>query len=112
VALLEASPYLGVQGGGMKRVTIYTTGYCAWCAEAKDLLRRKRVYFDEVDVTYDLGMRERLVRMSGGQKTVPQVWVGGVHVGGYRDLVRLDERGMLDVLLGLAEAPGMGMETA
>ncbi len=87
----------------MKRVTIYTTGYCAWCAAAKDLLRAKRVVVDEIDVTGDYPMRERLVRMSGGLKTVPQVWIGGVHVGGYRDLVRMDEEGVLDVLLGLSE---------
>ena len=89
----------------MKRVTIYTTGYCAWCAAAKDLLRAKRVVVDEIDVTGDYPMRERLVRMSGGLRTVPQVWIGGVHVGGFRDLVRLDEQGRLDALLGLSESP-------
>ena len=89
----------------MKRVTIYTTGYCAWCAAAKDLLRAKRVVVDEIDVTGDYPMRERLVRMSGGLQTVPQVWIGGVHVGGFRDLVRLDEQGRLDALLGLSESP-------
>jgi len=87
----------------MKRVTIYTTAYCPWCERAKSLLRSKRVYFDEIDVTGDFPLRDKLVEMTGGQRTVPQVWIGGVHVGGYRDLVRLDEEGRLDLLLGVHE---------
>lgn len=95
----------------MKRVTIYTTQYCAFSAAAKDLLRRKRVYVDEIDVTGDNAMRERLVAMTGGLMTVPQIWIDGAHVGGYRDLVQLDERGQLNALLGLAEERPMPMET-
>ncbi len=90
----------------MKRITIYTTSYCAWSAQAKDLLRSKRVYFDEIDVTGDVEMREKLVVMTGGARTVPQIFVGDAYVGGYRDLLRLEADGRLDALLsrGVAES--------
>ncbi|MGA9520499.1 MAG: glutaredoxin 3 [Myxococcaceae bacterium] len=88
----------------MKRVTIYTTSYCAWSARAKDLLRSKRVYFDEIDVTGDFDAREKLMAMTGGARTVPQVFVGDHHLGGYRDLIRLEEDGRLDALLGIGVA--------
>ncbi len=88
----------------MKRVTIYTTSYCAWSVRAKELLRHKRVYFDEIDVTGDFEVREKLIAMTGGARTVPQVFVGEAYVGGYRDLVRLEEDGRLDALLGIGVA--------
>lgn len=96
----------------MKRVTIYSTQYCAWCAAAKDLMRKKRVYFDEIDCTGDLAMRQKLEAMTGGLLTVPQIWIGGVHVGGYRDLVELDKEGRLDALLGVADTSEMAMGMA
>jgi glutaredoxin 3 len=88
----------------MTRVTIYTTSYCAWSARAKDLLRSKRVYFDEIDVTGDFELREKLISVTGGARTVPQVFVGDTYVGGYRDLIRLEEDGRLDALLGVGVA--------
>ena len=83
----------------MKAVTVYTTTYCGFCARTKDLLRRKGVPYEEIDVTTDDAMRAKLVEMSGGLRTVPQVWVGELHVGGYSDLARLDTEGKLDDLL-------------
>lgn len=96
----------------MPRVTIYTTQYCAWCEATRDLLRQKRIYFDDVDVTGDHVMREKLVAMSGGAMTVPQIWINGRHVGGYRDLQRLDHSGQLDTMLGLREGDSASMEMA
>jgi glutaredoxin 3 len=83
-------------------VTIYTTESCAFCLRAKDYLRSKGVFYREVDVTDDDGARADLVKRSNGQRTVPQIFVGDVHVGGYTDLVRLDAEGKFRPLLSRA----------
>jgi glutaredoxin 3 len=83
----------------VKPVKIYTTTYCGYCVRAKDLLTRKGVKYEELDVTGNDDMRSKLVEMSGGQRTVPQIWIGDTHVGGYSDLARLDSEGRLDPML-------------
>lgn len=83
----------------MKPVKIYTTTYCGYCVRAKDLLTRKGVKYEELDVTSNDDMRSKLVEMSGGQRTVPQIWIGDTHVGGYSDLARLESEGRLDPML-------------
>ena len=83
----------------MKHVKIYTTTYCGYCVRAKDLLKRKGVDYQELDVTGDDAMRSKLVEMSGGQRTVPQIFIGDTHVGGYSDLALLDSQGKLDPML-------------
>jgi glutaredoxin 3 len=90
----------------MQRVRLYTTTYCPWCEKARELLRSKRVFVEEIDVTGDDEMRRRLEEMTGGRQTVPQVWIGGAWVGGYRELLWLEEAGRLEALLhkGVPEA--------
>ncbi|HKD43342.1 MAG TPA: glutaredoxin 3 [Myxococcaceae bacterium] len=83
----------------MKPVRIYTTTYCGFCARAKELLKSKGVAFEEVDVTGDDESRQQLVELSGGRKTVPQIFIGAVHIGGYADLARLESDGKLNALL-------------
>lgn len=83
----------------MTPVRIYTTNYCPYCVRAKALLEKKGVKYEEHDVTGDDALRAKLVELSGGQKTVPQIWVGDTHVGGYTDLAKLDMEGKLDALL-------------
>lgn len=83
----------------MKAVTIYSTTYCVFCDRAKELLRNMGVLFDEVDVTGDDAARERLVQMTGGKRTVPQIWIGEHYVGGYQDLLKLQNSGALQTLL-------------
>lgn len=83
----------------MKPVKIYTTNYCGFCVRAKDLLKRKGVDYQELDVTGDDAAREKLVEMSGGQRTVPQIFIGETHVGGYSDLAQLDKEGKLEPML-------------
>lgn len=90
----------------MKSVRIYTTTYCSFCAQAKDLLRRKGIAFEEIDVTEDQDLRAKLVEMTGGLRTVPQIWIGTTHVGGYSDLARLEREGRLNALLGEAATAG------
>ncbi|MCB6178029.1 glutaredoxin 3 [Rhodobacter sp. Har01] len=83
----------------MKPVEIYTTPTCPYCHAAKRLLAAKGVAFAETDVSRDPALRRAMTARAGGGYTVPQVFVGGQHVGGCDDLYDLDARGQLDALL-------------
>jgi glutaredoxin 3 len=79
-------------------VVMYTTSWCPYCARARALFTAKGVPFTEIDVEQVPGARAEMQQRSG-RRTVPQVFIGGQHVGGYDDTRDLDERGGLDPLL-------------
>ena len=81
-------------------IEIYTTRYCPYCHAAKWLLSRKGLEFMEVDVSGDAKRRSDMVARANGRTTVPQIFIGSTHVGGYDDLSALDRAGELDLLLG------------
>jgi glutaredoxin 3 len=81
------------------KVEIYTTSYCPFCIRAKSLLQRKGVAFNEIDVTDDDAMREKMIELSGGRRTVPEIFINGKIVGGYDELSALDAGGELDAML-------------
>lgn len=83
----------------MRRVTIYTSPICPYCVRAKALLRKKGAAIDEVDVFMNSHAREEMHERSGGQRTVPQIFIGDTHVGGSDDLHALEMAGELDPLL-------------
>ena len=83
----------------MKAVEIYTTPTCGYCAAAKRLLREKGAAYTEIDVSTDPGLRARMTERAGGRRTVPQIFIGGAHVGGCDDLYALDGSGKLDAAL-------------
>ncbi|WP_374642913.1 glutaredoxin 3 [Tabrizicola sp.] len=83
----------------MRPVEIYTTPTCSYCAMAKRLLQRKGVSYREIDVSADPGLRAAMVQRANGRRTVPQIFVGPVHVGGSDDLHALEHAGKLDALL-------------
>jgi glutaredoxin 3 len=85
------------------KVEVYTTSYCPFCTRAKALLNRKGVEFDEIDVTDDLDLREKMVKRAGGRRTVPEIFINDRIVGGYDELRALESEGALDALL--AETP-------
>jgi len=87
----------------MPNIKIYTTFMCPYCHAAKQLLARKGAAFEEIDVSYNPGLREEMSRMAGGRTTVPQIWIGGTHVGGCDDLHELDAEGKLDRMLAAGE---------
>ena len=82
----------------MPTVTIYTTPYCPYCHAAKALLKKKGVAFEEIDVQ-DAGLRQQMMLRSNGRRTVPQIFIGQTHVGGYDDLMALHRAGKLEPLL-------------
>lgn len=83
----------------MKQVEIYTSPLCGYCHAAKRLLSQKGVSFSEVDVSRDPAKRQEMMARAHGRHTVPQIFVGDVHVGGYDDLSALERAGKLDPLL-------------
>jgi glutaredoxin 3 len=90
----------------MPDVTIYTTSWCPYCRAATDLLRRKGIAFEEIDVERTAGARSEMVGRAG-RTSVPQIFVGERHLGGCDDLYALDSAGKLDPLL-TAPAEGSG----
>ena len=83
----------------MKTVEIYTTPSCPYCIAAKRLLRSKGVTFQEIDVSRDPSLQVAMRDRAKGGWTVPQIFIGGRHVGGCDDLHMLDHHGQLDPLL-------------
>jgi len=83
----------------MKEIVIYSSAHCPYCIMAKELLESKNVQFQERRVDEKFEYARESVEKSGGRKTVPQVFIGEVHVGGYDDLYALDQEGKLDPLL-------------
>jgi glutaredoxin 3 len=83
----------------MPIVTMYTTAVCPFCTRAKQLLKARGVSdIHEVRIDQDPAQREHMMQ-STGRRTVPQIFVGNTHVGGCDDLMALDARGGLLVLL-------------
>lgn len=83
----------------MAKVEVYTTSYCPYCIRAKSLLKSKGVAFEEIDVTRDSALREKMIELSGGRRSVPEIFINGKIVGGYDELRALEEQGGLDPLL-------------
>jgi len=83
----------------MAKVEMYTTMWCGYCARARNLLQRKGVDFQDIDVEADTSKRTEMVQRAGGRMTVPQIFIDGVHVGGCDDVHALDDAGKLDPML-------------
>jgi len=83
----------------MKQVRLYTTPICPYCVRAKSLLKKKGADFEEVDVFMDMQAREEMEKLTGGARSVPQIFIGDTHVGGCDELYALEKEGKLDPLL-------------
>ena len=83
-------------------VVVYVTGYCPYCTRAKALLTKKGAAFREVDVSSDEEKRVWLAKATG-QRTVPQIFINDVSIGGFDELATLDRQGKLDPLLAVAK---------
>lgn len=82
----------------MPVIEIYSKLTCGFCRRAKTLLEEKGLDFEEYLIDKERGMRERMIELSG-RRTVPQVFIGGRHVGGYDELHALEANGRLDPLI-------------
>ena len=83
----------------MAKVEIYTGANCAYCVAAKNLLKSKGLDYAEIRIDTDAVRREEMLRRTQ-QRSVPQIFIGGHHLGGYDDLVAADRSGELATLIG------------
>jgi len=83
----------------MVKVIVYSKDYCPYCVKAKNLLAKKGVAFDEIDITHDPIKQEEMLAKAEGRRTVPQIFINDTPIGGYDDLHALDTAGKLDPLL-------------
>ena len=89
----------------MPRVLMYTQNVCPYCDRAKAVLQSKGVQWEEINIERVDGARDEMIERSR-QRTVPQIWIDDVHVGGSDELFALDAEGKLDPLLGVRKAGG------
>jgi glutaredoxin 3 len=83
----------------MPQVLMYTKTPCSYCARARRLLQRRDIDFTEIPIDHDQEQEQWMIERSG-RRTVPQVFINDLHIGGYTDLAALDADGELDPLLG------------
>jgi glutaredoxin 3 len=79
-------------------ITIYLTGWCPYCQRAKELLNKRSLVFNEINVDDDAKYRQEMMARSG-RRTVPQIFIGDKHIGGCDDLLALESDGELDRLI-------------
>jgi glutaredoxin 3 len=85
------------------KVVIYSSRFCPYCIRARRLLKRKGVTYEEIPVDLDCKRRVEMERLSG-RHTVPQIFIGDLHIGGYDEMATLDRQGRLESLLGGPES--------
>lgn len=83
----------------MKPVVIYTTSVCPYCVRAKMLFQHLGVAFEEVPIDADQEKRQEMLEKTGGRRTVPQILIDDVSIGGFDDLAQLHKTGKLDAML-------------
>ncbi|QXT40088.1 glutaredoxin 3 [Gymnodinialimonas ceratoperidinii] len=83
----------------MANVTLYTSPLCGFCHAAKRMLTDKGVSYAEIDVAGDPSKRQEMLKRANGRHTVPQIFIGDTHVGGYDDMAALERDGKLDPML-------------
>ena len=79
----------------MKNILIYTGPSCNFCDAAKRLLERNKLKFSEIDVSSGEGIRDEMIKKTNGQRTIPQIFFGDHHVGGYNELRALEKENKL-----------------
>jgi len=85
-------------------IVMYASQFCGYCAAARRLFKQKALDYTEIDVLFDPKLREEMIARSG-RTTVPQIFIGGRHVGGFDDLNALEHQGELDALIAAASQP-------
>ena len=84
---------------GTPEIVMYSSGWCPYCVRARALLERKGLAYREIKIDEDPAERDAMLARSGVRRTVPQIFVGDHHVGGFDELYALDKAGKLDELI-------------
>lgn len=91
----------------MPRITLYTSAMCGYCVAAKNFLKSRGLSWDEVRIDLDPAERERMLARAR-RSSVPQIFIGDTHVGGYDDMMAMHRAGKLEALLQADAAAGGG----
>ena len=83
-------------------VVMYSTNWCGYCQRARNLFERKGIAVRDIKLDDEPDQRPVMLQRTGGLRSVPQIFIGELHVGGYDELAALDRSGELNKLLGLA----------
>tara|TARA_B100000085_G_C18420631_1_gene462520 strand:- start:465 stop:719 length:255 start_codon:yes stop_codon:yes gene_type:complete len=83
----------------MKNIIMYTGPLCNFCDAAKRLLTRNNATFKEINIATQDGLRDEMIKKSNGRRTVPQIFIGDQHIGGYEELRALEKENKLKELL-------------
>ena len=83
----------------MKNIIMYTGPLCNFCEAAKRLLARNNATFKEINIATQDGLRDEMIKKSNGRRTVPQIFIGNQHIGGYEELRALEKENKLKELL-------------
>ena len=83
----------------MSKVVVYTKRFCGYCTAAKQLLKKRKVDYEEIDLTGDEQGLSELVEKAEGRRTVPQIFIDDKPIGGFTDLRELDQSGQLKDML-------------
>ncbi|MEO6968426.1 MAG: glutaredoxin 3 [Rhodanobacteraceae bacterium] len=86
----------------MSDIEIYSTAICPYCVAAKNLLKAKSLQWRELRIDRDPAARAAMLERSGGRRSVPQIFVNGVHIGGFDELAAAEHSGKLSQLLASA----------
>jgi len=86
------------------KIEIFTTPFCPFCHRAKALLKKKGVEFSEIDVMMKPDLRREMAERAGGERTVPQIFVDGEHIGDCDRIHRMEAEGTLDTALKIEAA--------
>lgn len=81
------------------QIVMYSTRICPYCERARALFARKQVGFQEIKIDEDPQQFAIMLKRSNGRRTVPQIFIGDTHIGGFDDMIALDRAGKLDALL-------------
>ena len=79
-------------------IVMYGTLLCPYCRAAREFFEGRRVAYEDIRVDHEPALRDEM-RARGGGHTVPQIWIGDVHVGGFTDMLALERQGKLEALL-------------
>ena len=81
----------------VNKVVIYTSSLCGFCYKAKSLLKRKNIFFDEINVDINYEKKKEMINRSNGRTSVPQIFFDDRHIGGYDELYKLDQENGLEI---------------
>ena len=82
-----------------KNIIIYTSSLCGFCYQAKSLLKKKNIAFEEIDIDLDYRKRHEMIKKTGGRTSVPQIFYKNHHIGGCDDLYKLEQEVGLEIFM-------------